>query len=808
MRTDPHTSYTSAIFLISAAGMAFQITLTRVFSIAQWHHFAYMIISMAMLGFGMSGTLITLGHRLVSGIEEVLLRWSAIALTASFPAAYCLSQWIGFETFQLLSQPIQWVHLSLLYLILSLPFFLTSTCIALAFLLRRTDIGALYGSNMLGSGVGAAVVVLAMNVVHVAQLPFFLSLPAGIGALFLCHRTQTRVIISAICLVAASLGWVHAVPIRVSQYKGLSNVLRFPDARLLFRRCGPQAEIAGVASAMIRETPGEIAAYPMARLGPLPEQIALFFDAGSMSVVNRTTAQLDHLAFLDYVTSAAPYHVLDQPDVLVLGAGGGTEVLNGLVHGARHVTAVDTNPDVFALLDDELASFSGNIYQRPDVSPRVAEGRGFLRSLPHRFDLIHIPPMDSFVAAGAGVHALSEHYLYTVEAVALYLDRLSPGGMCAMSRWLKEPPRDAIKLFATAVAALKRQGVKHPGDHLAMIRSWNTGTLILSKSPLSDGQIRALREFSQTRNFDLAWLPGLTAQETNRFTVLSGTTTFEAAQAMLSDQADTFFEDAPFFVTPAVDDCPYFSRFFKWKSLASILSGMGTAWIPLIEWGYLTLLITLVQTVLVSLVFIIAPILLPGPRRATAGRRSAVVLYFGGLGLGFMFLEIALMQKITQLVTHPVYVVAVVLSGLLVFSGAGSRFAHRLRIQTARILAVVLVGLILVALLELMLLPWIIVRCAPFSDVVRIATGVLLMAPVGFIMGIPFPTGLQLLATTRPNMLAWAWAINGFTSVLGASLAVLLAIHLGFRNVVLIALLIYASTLLPFHSLTRSAEDS
>lgn len=789
----------AVVLLAGSVGIAYEIALIRVLSIAQWHHFAYMIISVAMLGFAASGTAVAVVRDRIAGAERPLLAAGALGLSISLTACFALAQRVPFETFRLVSEPGQLGHLFTLYLVLALPFFLVSWCITLGLLLEPRHVGRVYFLNLLGSGLGAAAAVALLFEVRPAALPAVLTLPAALAfslaGVGLGRRWQL-----GLALPLATLWITHGQEVRLSEYKGLAYALRLPDARVVARTQSPLSELTAVASSSIRETPGQLSGYPMSELGPLPEQIGLYFDGGSVSAVSRFGGDLSRFAFLDYVTGALPYHLIERPAVLVVGAGGGIEVLSALAHGARHVTAVEVDPGVPALLLGPLRDYSGGLYARDDVRLVVAEARGYLEGTPDgTVDLIQVALLDAFTAASAGVHALAESYLYTTEAIELYLRKLSPAGMLSITRWLKTPPRDAIKLFATMVEACERAGLEEPSRHLAFIRSWNTGTLVLSRAPLSEPRIREIRRFAELRGFDLVWVPGIRPEEANRFVVLETPIYYEATSALLSERRQRFYREYAFHVRPATDDRPYFFRFFRWRSLPRFLEATRGGWFNFVEWGYVALVAAVAQAAVAGLLLVILPLVLFA--RGTGGGRGGISLYFGGLGLAFMFLEIAFIQRFMLFLTYPVYAVAVVLTGFLVFAGVGSYVADRWlaggprRVRpppASRLVFLATVAIVAIGIVYLASLPLVFRAAAGWPDAGRITLSLALLAPLAFCMGIPFPAGLQLVSDRRPPLVPWAWGLNGAASVLGATAATLTAVHLGFRAVVVLSFAAYA----------------
>jgi spermidine synthase len=799
----------AVVLLVGAVGIAYEIALMRVLSVAQWHHFAYMIISIAMLGFAASGTVLAMLRRRIEGRERPLLALGALGLSVSLVTCFAASQALPFETFRLVTERAQFGYLFALYLVLAPPFFLASWCIALGFLLEPARVGRLYFFNMLGSGLGAAAVVGLLFWLRPALVPAALTVPAALAfslsAVGLGRRWQLGLVGPAATLLLAG-----GQEIRLSEYKGLAYAQRLPEARIVARAHSPLSELTALASPAIRETPGQLSGYPMTELGRLPEQIGLYFDGGSVSAVNRFDGSLEPFAFLDYVTGALPYRLLERPAVLVVGAGGGTEVLSALAHGARHVTAVEADPGVPALLRGPLREFSGRLFEREDVTFILAEGRRFMEGQPDgSFDLIQLALLDSFTAAGAGVHALAESYLYTTEAVQLYLRKLAPQGILSVTRWLKMPPRDAIKLFATLVEACEQAGLPDPSRHLVLIRSWNTATLLLSRSPLSQPQLAEIRRFAAERGLDLGYIPGIRREEANRHTILERPFYYEATTALLSGRRETLYRDYAFHVRPATDDRPYFFRFFSWRSASRFLEAARSGWLNFVEWGYVALIATVLQAALAGFLLVLFPLLLFGGRAGR--RRGAVAAYFGALGLAFMFLEIAFIQRFMLLLAYPVYAVAVVLAGFLLFSGVGSWFADRRLTSTVsagsarRIVALAVALIAAIGLTYLAVFPAIFRLASAWTDAGRVALSMILLLPLAFWMGVPFPAGLQLISDRNRALVPWAWGVNGAASVLGAALATLVAVQLGFRAVVGLALVLYVvAAVILSASLSRS----
>ena len=821
--------YFLSVALLAGSIIAYEITLVRLFSIAQWHHFAHMIISLALLGFGASGTAISLTQRWLMGN-----RWKSDEVDRRFHNAYTicgslysisvvgcfvLHQYVPFNPLMLVWQPSQALSLFVLYLILSFPFFFGAACIGLALLRFAGNVNRLYFFDLFGSGIGALGIIVTMYLIPPAQNLTLIS-TVGFCAVLIANweswkTPQWRRIVPITGLAAAFIGYLlfNPISIKISPYKGLSSTLNFPDAQILNERHSPFGVLHVVRSELIRAVPG----LSLNTQYPVQPQLGVFTDADGMTAITDFRGDLSKLGYLGDATSAVAYHLIEAPHVLVLGAGGGGDVLNALYHGAVSVDAVELNPQVLELVAKEHKDFAGNIYA-PDspypVQVHVAEARGFVRGTTKRYDLIQIALLDSVSASAAGTHALSESYLYTVEAFIDLYQHLTPGGIISITRWLKTPPRDMIRLFATAVEALEQSDDVFPAQQLAMIRGWRTGTLLIKKGIFDTTDRGTIQNFCRERSFDLAYYPQMPEVEANRYNQLTEPIYFRAAQAILSNDQQQFYEGYPFNIRPTTDNRPYFFQFLRFNSLIHMVRTVGRSAIPFIEWGYLLLIATLIQAGLAGLVLILIPLFFlkrEAPSSTAQNSRSStsfqafetsfrgagtwrVFIYFLSLGVGFMFIEMSFIQKFLLLLANPTYAVAVVLCAFLLFAGLGSLFSLKLKtvVKLKQPPIVVAIGILSVlALVYLQLLPPIFHRFLASSDTLKITVSIGLIAPLAFFMGMPFPLGIAWLQRHHPHLIAWAWGINGFASVVSAILATCLAIAFGFNLVILLAVGIY-----------------
>ena len=786
-----------ATLLVSAAAIGYEILLMRMLSIVQWHHFAYMIISLALLGYGASGTAIALGKRWLQPRFELAFSTSALLFSVTMVASFGLGQRVPFNALEVIWNPRQFLNLAAIYLIYFVPFFFAACCIGLAFTCRRLHVNRIYFFDLLGAGLGAMLVIGSLFLLSVqdalimlATLVLLASASMGIASSARTPLLATQLICLTVLLVGLPPTWLD---LRISQFKGLSQALQVVDSRVLTESSSPLGLLTVVESPRIpfRDAPG---LSINTRFEP-PDQVGVFTDGDGMSVITRFEGDLGALGYLGDVTAALPYALLDAPRALILGAGGGADVLLALHNGAGQVDAVELNPQMTKLVADTFAEFAGHLYDDERVTVHTQEARGFVSRSEDQYDLIQVALLDSFAASGASVHALNESNLYTVEAIQEYLKHTAPGGLLAMTRWLKLPPRDNLKLVATVLEALRNVGVAEPGRRLAMIRSWNTSTLLVKQGELSVDDLAVIREFARSRAFDIAFYPSMPASAANHFYRLDQPYLYDGITALLGEDARSFVERYKFHIAPATDDKPYFFHFFRWSALPEIMALRKRGGASLLEWSYLILVATIAQGAVAGVLLILLPLGCIN-RGWPAGTGTRMGSYFFLLGLAFLFVEMAFIQKFILFLSHPLYAVGVVLSGFLLFAGVGSalsgELAKRIEHRGRSPVGIAVAGISAIALSYTALLPVLFQPLMGLTDGVKMALSVALIAPLAFFMGMPFPIGLSRVANSAPDFIPWAWGINGLASVISASLATLLAIELGFTAVVLLALGLYA----------------
>ena len=783
----PSASLYLSVALISASALAYEVLLTRLLAIVHWHHFAYLVISLALLGFGASGAFLSAAARWCTAHFRACYVANAALFGAGSLVCFAIAQAVPFNALELTWSVRQWGWLGLVFVCLAVPFFGAANCIALCLSKYAERISGTYAADLGGAGAGAAAVIGWLYLAApeevlqgVAAFGLAAAAPVGWGG-GRGLRVASAGLLAAAVVLAFSPPVLRLAP---SQFKALPQALQVNGAQVAATRASPLGVLTALENERvpIRHAPG----LSLGSSADIAPQIGVFTDAEHLRVITRFDGDFAPLRYLAQTTAALPYRLRRADRVLVLGAGGGAGVLQALQAGAEEVHAVEIDPEMVALVRDDFGEFAGHLYADPRVRVHVAEARSYLRASPRRYDLIQVALLDSFSASAAGLHASSESYLYTVEAIRSGLDRLRPGGVLAFTRWVNVPPRDGVKLFATLLAALEESAEPEPARRLAWIRGWSTSTLLVKRGALSAGEIGSIRDFARSHSFDLVYYPGMAREEANRFNRLDRPYFFEAAAAIAGPRRERFMERYKFHVEPARDDRPYFSRFVKWEHLPELVSLQRRGGIGLLELGYPLLVVALAVSALASVLFILAPLTVLGvPPRLPLGA-AGTCGYFLCIGVAFLGLEIAFIQKAMLVLGVPVFAVSVVLAAFLVSAGIGSHLVRRREARAVTVRAAVL-GIAGLCAACSWLLPPLVDATAALPAGARAALVVALVFPLGVLMGMPFPLGLRRLSEAAPPWVPWAWGINGCASVLGAVAGTLAAVHWGFSVVLALA---------------------
>lgn len=794
-----HLKIFFSIFICSASSLAYEIVLTRVFSISLWYHFAFMVISIAMLGIGASGTLLSLYPGLKNpdhvGTYNVLL---GMGISLS----YIISNQIPFDPVKLSWSPMQVLYIGIYAITISVPFFFAGLIVITAVSSRTDKCSLFYGGDLLGAGSGAFAVILLLRFVQPETGIFIISLFCFSAAILACGKKLKA---AAVLLILLTVFVLFTNPsfirLRISPYKDLQTALKYPGAEHMKTYISPYSRIDVFKSPAVRFAPGMSLRY----LEALPEQIGLTIDGGESNAITRYSDKR-FMAFLRSLPSALSYELINPPmdtirtdgllqkagekDILLLDPRGGLQAIIADYYGFPHARKIESNPFVVEVMNKDFHDFSGGIYSS---NTWTGLGRSWLKYRGEKFDLIDIQFMG---AAPSGSFGISEDYRFTVEAFREYFRHLKPEGFLSIHMFVLPPPRIELRIMNTAVKAMEEFGIQNAEQYIAAIRSWGTISLLIKRSPITNREIEIIKQFVLDRRFDIVHYPGIHEEETNLYIRMPANEYFHAFQNILHHEKRSAFINTYVFDTkPVHDDKPFFNYYLKIENTREIYNLMGRKWQYFLEEGYILLAVFL-QVLLASIILIILPVLasrsshgnVQGKTPDRCNLSHIFLPYFALIAIGYMFIEVSLIQKMILSLEHPSYAVAVVLTSLLVSSGIGSLCSHSIPgLQSP-------MTLLLISALTFacgMFLPTFSDSIAPLAFPYKFLLAFFVISPLGLFMGIPFPAGLRMLSKRNESLIPWAWAINGCISVLAPILAVLIAMSSGFTTVLWCGALAY-----------------
>ncbi|MBI4682843.1 MAG: hypothetical protein HY757_07055 [Nitrospirae bacterium] len=648
---------------------------------------------------------------------------------------------------------------------------------------------SIYSSDLLGAGTGSLAVLFILNIAGPEYAALTASTLSLAGAL-ITGKKNVRIL--ALVFLAFNfivfLAHPSLINVKMSPYKRLSLYLKYPGAEHITTYHSSYSRIDTFKSPAVRFAPGLSLKY----LELLPEQIGLSIDGDSINVVTAANDK-SKLKFLEFLPSSVVYELRKDGEVIVFDPKGGLQILMARYYGSNKIHAVESNPMTVRIIRDDFSEFSGSIY---DNYTQAGYGRNYIYSVKRKnfpqlsdelYDIIDIPMTDTSVS---GIYGISEDYRYTVEAFKNYLDALKENGIISISLYLVPPPRTEFRMLATIISAFEEMDVKEISSRMAAIRSWDSITLLAKKSPFNSNEIEIIKTFCRERRFDLVYYPGIKEEESNRYIIMPVDEYFTGFSKLLdTNLRKPFMDDYLFDIKPVRDDNPFFHYYLKMDNIKPIYYKMGRKWLYFLEEGYI-LPIVLVIILALCIILILFPVIFNAIIRKHFKLAAALptFIYFSMLGIGFMFVEVSLIQKTFLVLENPSYTVAVILTSVLISSGLGSMISSKfpgLKTYYSPLIIAVLV------LLYSMIYPILLDALTTHIIKARMIMLAVSIIPLGFFMGIPFPAGIKILGRKKDGLIPWAWAINACMSVLAPILTIMLALVTGFKAVLWVGALAY-----------------
>jgi SAM-dependent methyltransferase len=780
------------VFCLTSSVLSTQLLEMRLLSFMLWHHLAYMVISMVLLGLGASGAVTA------AKSEWFLPRHASVASTCAALAglttlaAFAITTRIELDTFELTGGRI--LTLLFYYGLLVVPYFFAGVSLSLVFAVGVERIGTLYGIDLLGSAAGCYlfyILIRPLGAPRALMVACALSAAAGVLLSFGMGGSgapKPIIALASVGMILVSIPFaddiVAATP---APTKSLAVKMgdMYPGAHIVSTTWTPISRI-DVLEADVSTDDFLHQKVP----GNIMKMMTADGDANTWAFrhpdVRRPLPPVDPS---EYSTYHEAFLVKPTPpkDVLIIGPGGGNEVYVAYQMGASSITAVELNPAMLNVTLEMFAAFTGHLYETPKARAVVGEGRSYVRSHGEDYDLIQMSGVDTWAGLSSGAYVLSENFLYTVEAIQEYYRHLKPDGILSVGRFTLDPPRESLRLVSIAFEALKELHVEHPEQQI-IAASWGNpflGRLLVKRSGFTPDEVKRHADgvARAGEGGTVYYAPDMVRDNPYSKLVL----------AYVAGTENNFFRDYQYDVTPVYDDKPFFFEYYKWSRILHDMKHAGEggqigANRPV---GLMVLGGLLAQVSVLVLAFIYLPLSVFKRAGTRIPRWRNIVLYFSCLGFGYMFVEIGLMQRFVLFLAHPAYSIPVVLGTLLLSSGAGSLMAPRLPWPAPQRMRIVLLSLAgLLALLLVVLHPAFDAALG-LAFGVRVAISMAMLAPVGFVMGMPFPLGVSAVSDLGAKVVPWAWGINGGTSVLGSVLAIVVAMGTGFTWVLVLSAAIY-----------------
>ena len=769
------------IAAVSAALLMTELALTRIFSVTMYYHFAFLAISIALFGLSASGVFVFVTRRALGARDtRQLLTLGALLHGAAtlIALAFLVRIRVGLNY-----SPENLVLMIAIYTVAAMPFFTGGFVVSLAFARLTHGINLLYAADLLGAALGCLLLIPLLNRLGapgVVLTAAALAMAAALAFTTSATRLPTAAAAAAVMAMALTAQFAGLHPFDVLDTKGHQG------DRVLFSKWNSFSRVA-----VYDRNHGDWSLSPR-YTGAKPQSLFMDIDSAASTPILKGTGRAADADYLRYELTALAYQLAERPagfNALVIGTGGGRDLLSALVFGARQVDGVEINPIIaHDVMLDRFRDYSGNIYANPRVSIHVDDGRSFVRRSSDRYDVIQASLVDTWAATAAGAYTLTENSLYTREAFGEYVDHLTDNGILTITRWVF----DGLRLVSLAQEACAERGLD-PSTRLAIVRFDRVATFLLKKSPFTDAEVTRLQQLADALGFTILYAPGVAAAtadpgeeavEMQR----SGTSADDYRRLILASDRQQFVASYPLDITATTDDRPFFFHTTRLRDQFQTAFGRSM----LFGNGLSALLTLFGISALLVVVFVVAPLLVSGSRPGAGW--APWLAYFAALGAGFMLLEVAVLQRFVLLLGHPVYSLTVTLFSLLLGTGVGSLLSRRIdsrRVKAATVQA--LIAVVFAAVAAVFALPALINLAIPWPLTARILTAVAVLVPLGVLLGMALPGGMRLLSASRDDIVAWGWGINGAFSVVGATLAVFIAMNWGFSVTLLVGSAVYAS---------------
>lgn len=892
---------TSLLFLVSLGLISFtvlalQLALVRIFSVMVWYHFTFMIISLALLGYGASGSFLSaFKDKFFKSGEKAFFLYASLFASITLLVAYIFICFFPPDPFALFASGdnekismikiiFRWFIFIINYLLLLSPFFIAGLIISGAISSRPKYVAKLYFADLFGAGLGCIGMLYLLSLLGGERSVLFCSLLFSLCALIIYYalpgdaqikrgKTSPNMITILLC-IALSAGCLIVIPgvlnIPIAGNKALNGIIHNPEQKILFTRWNAISRV-DVFTTLDRLLLWKVSsAYD----GKYPRGKGLMIDADAFTPIAADDGIDDEKQILNYTITSLGYQICQKNKALIIGPGGGMDILTADYNGMKDITGVELNPLVVKIVGDTFRDFNKNLYHRDHIKIVADEGRSFISRSQSKYDIIQIPLVDTWAALASGAYSLSENYLYTVDAIEDFYTHLSDNGILSIIRWDSAPSTGLLRLAANATQALQNLAIENPGAHIIICADANLTNFLLRKKPWSEKEAEEISALCKKYKYRMIFSPykkgftipyvyglgyddeliaknsasvrqsddkttgslasgklfaGIKRGEFKtaylnpefafspatvdakiaalyelckregvipiRFSGLDGYNDFE--HFFMSDSKADFFKDYPLKVSPTTDESPFFFQHFKFSIDNPDLNffkrfsifGFNTI---LSQAGILAILSLFTIALFLSIILIIFPLIIGERESLKTKGKWAPFAYFSCLGFAYIFIEISQIQRFILFLGQPVFSISIVLFTFLTSSGIGSMFSGRIKKKITETVLFSIIGIFVIAFAYFVFQKFIFDIFLSSGFGLRVLVSIAMLFPLGFLMGMLFPSGIRLISQKgKDHLIPWLWAANGICSVLGSILSSFLAMEIGFSRLLLLAALIY-----------------
>ena len=784
------------VFLIAFSTLAFEITLTRILSVVSWYHLAFFAVSSSMLGMTAGATTVFLKPESYqrSHLNRALGR-ACLAYGWSIPISLVIICLIPLGLWQ---SALSLFSICIVTLACSLPFYFSGIVVTAALTQYDLSAGKVYATDLLGASFGCLLVLAALEVIDAPSL-VLLCAPVGLAA-GLCFAWQQpergdtwRLLLSLfLLLLVVPLNATTSYGIRPLVIKGrLHTNAPWLERWNSFSRIAVTPEFIG--------PPQLWGPSYKAPLHPI-RQHDMNIDGEAGTVIRRFHA-LEDIEHLRFDVTNLGYYLRPTGGACIVGVGGGRDLQTALLFGHKRVVGIDVNPIFVDLLENEFRSFAG-LADRTEVALVVDEARSYLSRTNEEFALLQMSLIDTWASTGAGAFSLSENALYTVEGWQVFLKRLAPGGIFTVSRWYNpQKLGETGRLASLAVASLLEAGINEPARHLVMATNHNVCTLLVSQKPFTDDEIAAVKSICADLQYDLAFVPGGTVKDDTLHMILAARSIIDLSKVTQTQGYN---------YSPPTDEDPYFFNMIQLRQIFSIemLNKQPAGVIKGNLMATFVLGVLILVLLLLTFATVVIPLVIKGRREAEHGNRLKIswpmAIYFSLIGAGFMFVEIALLQKFSVFLGHPVYALGIVLFTIIASTGVGSFVSEKIQLTRAPLIYIYPVVTAAVIIAAPSVLSRVSAAMITANTMTKILTTILILFPLGMLLGCFFPTGMKLSQQLGRGETPWYWALNGIFGVLCSAVAVLISIYAGISVNFYLAALCYGTIVICLASISQA----